>query len=144
MDHPVQGWAKEMVLSWEKVSAWMQPAAAGQARLVFSKTVLFFCTTLYKVTESYHCPPVHKRTTYQRHEPSQDTSCEEGAADAMWYHLPLPLLPTPSDGGVLPYQRPSVGVIPRIKGLLCVSATRKRRENEVNSERLNRRAILWS
>ena len=35
----VQGWAKEMELSWEKVSARLQPATAGHARLVLSKTV---------------------------------------------------------------------------------------------------------
>ena len=34
-------------LSWEKVSARLQPATAGHARLVLSKTVPFFCTTLY-------------------------------------------------------------------------------------------------
>ena len=43
----VQGWAKEMDLSWEKVSTQLQPATAGHARLVLSKTVPFFCTTLY-------------------------------------------------------------------------------------------------
>ena len=43
----VQGWAKEMELSCEKVSARLQPATAGHARLVLSKTVPFFCTTLY-------------------------------------------------------------------------------------------------
>ena len=36
-----------MELSCEKVSAWLQPATAGHARLVLSKTVLFFCTSLY-------------------------------------------------------------------------------------------------
>ena len=40
----LQSWAKEMALSWEKVSAWLQQATAGQARLVLSKTFLFFCT----------------------------------------------------------------------------------------------------
>ena len=44
----IQGWAKEMELSWEKVSAQLQPATAGHARLLLSKTVPFFCTTLYK------------------------------------------------------------------------------------------------
>ena len=43
----IQGWAKEMTLSWEKVSARLQPATAGHARLVLSKTVLFFCPALY-------------------------------------------------------------------------------------------------
>ena len=43
----LQGWAKEMELSWEKVSAWLQPATAGHIRLVLSKTVPFFCTRLY-------------------------------------------------------------------------------------------------
>ena len=43
----LQGWAKEMALSWEKVSARLQPATAGHARLVLSKTVPFFCTNLY-------------------------------------------------------------------------------------------------
>ena len=46
----IQGWAKEMELSWEKVSALLQPATAGHARLVLSKTVPFFCTTLYMGT----------------------------------------------------------------------------------------------
>ena len=43
----VQGWAKEMELSSEKVSARLQPATAGHARLVLSKPVPFFCTSLY-------------------------------------------------------------------------------------------------
>ena len=46
-DRYLQGWAKEMEPSWEKVSAQLQPATAGHARLVLSKTVLFFCTNLY-------------------------------------------------------------------------------------------------
>ena len=37
----LQGWAKEMELSWEKVSAWLQPASAGHTRQVLKKTVLF-------------------------------------------------------------------------------------------------------
>ena len=37
----VQGWAQEMALSWEKVSARLQSATAGHARLVLSKTVIF-------------------------------------------------------------------------------------------------------
>ena len=45
----IQGRAKEMALSWEKVSAWLQPATAGHARLVLSKTFPFFCTTLYMI-----------------------------------------------------------------------------------------------
>ena len=36
-----------MELSCEKVSARLQPATAGYARLVLSKTVPFFCTSLY-------------------------------------------------------------------------------------------------
>ena len=36
-----------MALSCEKVSARLQPATAGHARLVLSKTVPFFCTSLY-------------------------------------------------------------------------------------------------
>ena len=36
-----------MEQSWEKVSARLQPATAGHARMVLSKTVPFFCTTLY-------------------------------------------------------------------------------------------------
>ena len=36
-----------MELSWEKVSARLQPATASHARLLLSKTVPFFCTTLY-------------------------------------------------------------------------------------------------
>ena len=36
-----------MELSWEKVSAQLQPATAGHARLVLSKMVLYFCTSLY-------------------------------------------------------------------------------------------------
>ena len=36
-----------MELSCEKVSAWLQPATAGHARLVLSKTVHFFCSSLY-------------------------------------------------------------------------------------------------
>ena len=43
----LQGWAKEKGLSWEKVSARLQQATAGHARLVLSKTVPVFCTTLY-------------------------------------------------------------------------------------------------
>ena len=43
----LQGWGKEMGLSWEKVSARLQPATAGHARLVLSKTAHFFCTSLY-------------------------------------------------------------------------------------------------
>ena len=43
----LQGCAKERELSWEKVSARLQPATAGHARLVLSKTVPFFCTSLY-------------------------------------------------------------------------------------------------
>ena len=38
-----------MVPSFEKVSARPQPATAGHARLVLSKTVLFFCTSLYYI-----------------------------------------------------------------------------------------------
>ena len=45
----IQGWAKEMALSWEKVSAQLQPSTAGHARLVLSKTVPFFCTSLYSM-----------------------------------------------------------------------------------------------
>ena len=45
----LQGWAKEMELSWEKVSARLQPATAGHARLVPRKTVPFFYTTLYSM-----------------------------------------------------------------------------------------------
>ena len=36
-----------MELSWEKVSAQLQPATTGHARLVLSKTVPFFCTSQY-------------------------------------------------------------------------------------------------
>ena len=36
-----------MALSWEKVSAQLQPATSGHARIVLSKSVLFFCTSLY-------------------------------------------------------------------------------------------------
>ena len=43
----VQGGAKGMALSCEKVSARLQPATAGHARLVLSKTVSFFCTSLH-------------------------------------------------------------------------------------------------
>ena len=50
----VQGWAKEMELSWEKVSARQQPATANHARLVLSKTVPFFCTTLYSSDKRKH------------------------------------------------------------------------------------------
>ena len=49
----IQGWAKEMELSWEKVSARLQPATAGHASLVLSKTVPFFCTSLYKVVSLF-------------------------------------------------------------------------------------------
>ena len=38
-----------MELSCEKVSARLQPATAGHARLVLSKTVSFFCSGLYNV-----------------------------------------------------------------------------------------------
>ena len=48
----IQGWAKEMELSWEKVSALLQPATAGHARLVLNKTVPFFCTTLYSLNSA--------------------------------------------------------------------------------------------
>ena len=37
----LQGWAKELELSWEKVSALLQPATASHAWLVLSKTVPF-------------------------------------------------------------------------------------------------------
>ena len=42
-----------MELSLEKVSARLQPATAGHARLVLSKTVPFFCTSLYNSRVSY-------------------------------------------------------------------------------------------
>ena len=51
----VQGWAKEMGLSCEKVSACLQPATAGHARLVLSKTVPFFCTSLYDASFHTSC-----------------------------------------------------------------------------------------
>ena len=37
----------EMLSTCEKVTARLQSATAGHARLVLSKTVPFFCTTLY-------------------------------------------------------------------------------------------------
>ena len=53
-----------MELSWEKVSARLQPATAGPARLVLSKIVPFFCTSLYTVmqrmTASKQAPPSGK------------------------------------------------------------------------------------
>ena len=42
----VQGWEKEMALSWEKVSARLQPATAGHARLVLSKQLKQIYTSL--------------------------------------------------------------------------------------------------
>ena len=45
-----------MELSWEKVSAQLQPAPAGHARLVLSKTVPFFCTTLYNCSQRKERP----------------------------------------------------------------------------------------
>ena len=41
-----------MELSWEKFFAQLQPATAGHARLVLTKTVLFFCTSLYTYGDS--------------------------------------------------------------------------------------------
>ena len=43
----LQGWAKEMELSCEKVSARLQPAIAGHARLVLSKQLEQIYTSLY-------------------------------------------------------------------------------------------------
>ena len=43
----LQGWAKEMELSWEKVSARLQPATAGLARLVLSKQLEQIYNSLY-------------------------------------------------------------------------------------------------
>ena len=55
-----------MELSWETVSARLQPATASQARLVLSKTVLFFCTTLYieKLTPMHSCLALSNGTVF--------------------------------------------------------------------------------
>ena len=56
----VQGWAKEMALSWEKVSARLQPATAGHARLMLSKTVPF-STQACKANSCVQRKLAHKR-----------------------------------------------------------------------------------
>ena len=91
----LQCWAKEMELSWEKVSALLQPATAGHARLVLNKTVLLFCTTLYiqgGPTEVYSgngsfiqtC--AEKRDCFVKHQP--------GMAGCGWLQLGRSFLST--------------------------------------------------
>ena len=60
----IQGGAKERELSWEKVSARLQPATAGHARLVLSKTVPFFCTSLYTTLLAYPDAPDSKASEW--------------------------------------------------------------------------------
>ena len=60
----LQGWAKEMELSWEKVLAWLQPATPGHARLVLSKSVPFSCTSLYILSTYQCCSQIRKHLTH--------------------------------------------------------------------------------
>ena len=49
-----------MELSWEKVSARLQPATAGHTRLVLCKTVPFFCTSLYVLEQAVKREEAHE------------------------------------------------------------------------------------
>ena len=65
----LQGGAKEMALSCEKVSARLQPATAGHARLVLSKTLPFFYTSLYTLGRPLIAPHCRmKRSTFSSKE----------------------------------------------------------------------------